>query len=53
LNIVDVAGQDIHKLWKGFIITKEGIQVGLTDTNTRGHGEIDLPERQPIRRHDA
>jgi hypothetical protein len=44
INVVDISGvADMSKLYKGFIITKEGIYVGLTEANTVDIYFADLP----------
>ncbi|KAM5347656.1 hypothetical protein ACJ41O_007480 [Fusarium nematophilum] len=42
INVVDIPGAG-GELYKGFIIKKEGILVGLTEANTVGTDFVDLP----------
>ncbi|EXK80632.1 hypothetical protein FOQG_14838 [Fusarium oxysporum f. sp. raphani 54005] len=48
INVVNIAGAaSTSTLYKGFIIKKEGIQVGLTEANTVGIDFVDLPLHKP------
>lgn len=47
INVVNIRGADMTKLYKGFIIKKEGIQVGLTEASTVGIDVVDLPLHKP------
>lgn len=48
LNIVDIVGgatTSLASLWPGYIISKAGITIGLTDSNTAGMEFASLPPR--------
>lgn len=48
LNIVDIVGgasTSLASLWPGYIISKAGITIGLTDSNTAGMEYASLPPR--------
>jgi hypothetical protein len=45
INVVDGIRLDTRKLYKGFIVTKDGIRVGLTELNTDSFDFVSLPRR--------
>ncbi|MCJ1349694.1 hypothetical protein MMC31_007935 [Peltigera leucophlebia] len=55
LNVVDIAGPDnsLASLWPGYIISKAGITIGLTNTNTAGMEFALLPPRTKTPTEDA
>ncbi|KAK4235185.1 hypothetical protein C8A03DRAFT_46621 [Achaetomium macrosporum] len=45
INVVDIPGVNTAKLYKGFIVTKDGIRVGLTELNTDNFDFVPLQRR--------